>query len=66
LDADLRAYIENKELWSAQQFESIDWKNYRSAFKQLSKGQQTAVVKATHNLWHTGTRHQKYFGEAKA
>jgi hypothetical protein len=28
LDADLRAYLENKELWSAQQFESIDWKNY--------------------------------------
>jgi hypothetical protein len=62
LDADLRAYLEKKELWSAQQFESIDWTNYRSAFKRLSKGRQTAVVKATHNLWHTGTRHQQYFG----
>jgi hypothetical protein len=66
LDADLRAYLENKELWSAQQFDSIDWTNYRSAFKRLSKGLQTAVVKSTHNLWHTGTRHQQYFGEAKA
>jgi hypothetical protein len=66
LDADLRAYLEKKELWSAQQFESIDWTNYCSAFKRLSKGRQTAVVKATQNLWHTGTRHQQYFGEAKA
>jgi hypothetical protein len=66
LDADLRAYPEKKELWSAQQFESIYWTNYRSDFKRLSKGRQTAVVKATHNLWHTGTRHHKYFGEAKA
>jgi hypothetical protein len=66
LDVDLRALPEKKELWSAQQFESIDWTNYRSAFKRLSKGRQTAVVKATQNLWHTGTRHQQYFGEAKA
>jgi hypothetical protein len=66
LDAYLRAYLEKKELWSAQQFESIDWKNYHSAFKRLSKGWQTAVAKATHNLWHTGTRHQQYFGEATA
>jgi hypothetical protein len=33
LDVDLRAYIEKKELWSAQNFESIDWTNYSSAFK---------------------------------
>jgi hypothetical protein len=50
LDAYLRVYLDKKELWSAQQFESIDWKNYRSAFKQLSTGRQTAVAKATHNL----------------
>jgi hypothetical protein len=66
LDADLRAYLEKKEMWSAHQFESIDWTNYRSSFKRLSKGRQTAVVKATHNIWHTGTRHQQYIGEAKA
>jgi hypothetical protein len=33
LDADFRAYLEKKELWSAQQFESIDWTIYSSAFK---------------------------------
>jgi hypothetical protein len=26
---------------------------------------QTAVVKDSHNLWHTRTRHQQYFGDAK-
>jgi hypothetical protein len=66
LDVDVRAYLEKKELWSAQNFESIDWKNYLSAFKRLSKVRKTAVAKATHNLWHTVTRHQQYFGEAKA
>jgi hypothetical protein len=65
LDGDLRAYLEKKEHWSAHHFEIIDWKNYSSAFKILSKGRQTAVAKATHNLWHTGTRHQQYYGDAK-
>jgi hypothetical protein len=32
LDIDLRDYLEKKELWSAQHFESIDWTNYSSAF----------------------------------
>jgi hypothetical protein len=65
LDGDLRDYLEKKEHWSAQHFESIDWTNYSSTFKRLSKGRQTAVAKATHNIWHTGTRHQQYFGDAK-
>jgi hypothetical protein len=33
VDAYVRSYLEKKELWSAKQFESIDWTNYRSAFK---------------------------------
>jgi hypothetical protein len=65
LDGDLWAYLEKNEHWSAHHFESIDWTNYSSAFKSLSKGQQTAVAKATQNLWHTGTRQQQYFGDAK-
>jgi hypothetical protein len=65
LDVDLRAYIEKKELWSAHHFESIDWKNYSSAFKRLPKGRKPAVAETTQKLWHTGTRHQQYFGEAK-
>jgi hypothetical protein len=64
-DGDLRSYLKEKEHWNSKHFESIDWKNYSSAFKIFSEGWQTAVAKATHNLWHTGTRHQQYFGDAK-
>jgi hypothetical protein len=52
LDGDLQYYLEGKEHWNAQHFESIDWTNYSSAFKRFSKGRQTAVAKATHNIWH--------------
>jgi hypothetical protein len=65
LDGDLQSYLDKKEHWSAQHFESIDWTNYSSAFKRLSKGRQTAVAKATHNLLYTGTRHQQFFGDTK-
>jgi hypothetical protein len=65
LDGYLRSYLMDKEHWNSQHFESIDWIHYSSAFKRSSKGRQTAVSKATHNLWHTETRHQKYYGGAK-
>jgi hypothetical protein len=63
LDGDLRSYLEKKDHWNAQHFDSIDRTNYSSAFQRVSKRRQTAVAKATHNLWHTGTRHQQYFGD---
>jgi hypothetical protein len=53
LDVDLLAYLEKKELLGAHHFESIDWTNYSSAFKRLSKGRQTAVAMATHNIYVT-------------
>jgi hypothetical protein len=65
LDGNLRSYLMEKEHWNAHHFESIDGTNYSTAFKRLSKGRQTAVAKATHNLWHTGTRHQQYYGGDK-
>jgi hypothetical protein len=43
----------------------INWTKYSSDFKRFSKGRQTAVVKATHSLWYTRTRHQQYFGDVK-
>jgi hypothetical protein len=65
LDVDLRSYLMEKEHWNAQHFKSIDWKKYSTAFKIFSKGRQTVVAKYTHNLWHTGTRHQQYYGGSK-
>jgi hypothetical protein len=54
-----------KEHWHAHHFESIDWTNYSTAFNILSKGRQTSVAKATHNIWHTRTRHQQNYGGPK-
>jgi hypothetical protein len=65
IDGDLRSYLMDKEHWNVQNFESIDWTSYSTMFKRLSKGRQTAVAKATHNLWHTGTRHKTYYGGDK-
>jgi hypothetical protein len=48
LDGNLRTYLMEKEHWNAQHFESIDWTGNSTAFKRLSKGQHTAVAKATH------------------
>jgi hypothetical protein len=65
LNGELGSYLVEKEHWNAQYFESIDWTNDSMTFKRLSKGRQTMVSKVTHNLWHTGTRHQQYYGGAK-
>jgi hypothetical protein len=65
LDGDLRSYLMEKEHWNAQHFESMDWTNYSTVFKRLFKGQKIIVEKSTHDLWHTGTKHQQYYGGAK-
>jgi hypothetical protein len=38
LDGDLRASLENKEHWSAQHFESIEWKNTAPPSRDFQKG----------------------------
>jgi hypothetical protein len=65
LDRYLRSFLVEKEHWSAQHFEIIEWTNYNTAFKILSKGWHTAEAKATHSLWHNGTGHQQYYLDAK-
>jgi hypothetical protein len=50
LDGYLRSYLNWKGYWNAHHFESIDWKNYSSAFKIFSIGRQTGVAKYTHNI----------------
>jgi hypothetical protein len=65
LEGDLSSYLTEKEHWNAKYVESIGWKNYSTTLKRFSKGRLTTVAKATHNLWHTGTRHQQYYGGAK-
>jgi hypothetical protein len=50
-----------KEHWNEQHFESFNWIGYITVFERLPKGRQTAVTMATHNMWHTGVKHQQYY-----
>jgi uncharacterized protein YozE (UPF0346 family) len=54
LDGDMEIYLIDKDHWSHQDFYSINWRGYGTAFKRLPRSRQTAVAKACHNLWHTG------------
>jgi hypothetical protein len=51
-----------KESWSPQNFDTIDWNASERALRQLSKNRQMNVVKPCHNYWHTGSRHVKFYG----
>jgi hypothetical protein len=62
LDGDMQTYLIEKENWSLQIFDSINWRSYGTAFKRIPRSRQTAVAKACHNLWHTGEKHKQYYG----
>jgi hypothetical protein len=61
-DDDLRTFLLMKETWSPQTFNSIDWHASKLALKCLSKNCQMNVVKLCRNYWHTGSRHQNFYG----
>jgi hypothetical protein len=58
LDGDMQTYLMEKENWSRQVFDSINWRSYGTSFKRLPRSRQTTVAKACHNLWHTGENTQ--------
>jgi hypothetical protein len=65
LDKDMQISLMEKENWSRQDFDSINWRGCGTAFKRLPHSRQTAVAKACHNLWYTGGKHKQYYGEQK-
>jgi hypothetical protein len=58
-------YLIQCEIWTDRQFEGIDWTSYGTAFKRMGRSRQTAITKACHNLWHTRTKHNQYYGETR-
>jgi hypothetical protein len=62
LDGDMEIYLMDKDNWSRQDFDSINWRGYGTAFKRLPRSRQTAVAKVCHNLWHTGEKHKQCYG----
>jgi hypothetical protein len=61
-DDNMRSFLMQKESWSSQIFNAIDWKSSERALRRLSKNRQMNVVKLCHNYWHTGSRHVRFYG----
>jgi hypothetical protein len=61
-DGNLRSFLMQKESWSPQIFDDIDWNASERAIRRLSKNRQMNIVKLCHNYWHTGSRHVKFYG----
>jgi hypothetical protein len=61
-DDNMRSFLMQKESWSTQIFDAIDWNSSERALRRLSKNQQMNVVKLCHNYWHTGSRHVRFYG----
>jgi ribonuclease HI len=54
LDGDMQTYLMDKESWSRQDFDSVNWRGYGTAFKRPPCSRQTAMAKVCYRLWHTG------------
>jgi hypothetical protein len=60
-DDNMRSFLMQKESWSSQIFNAIDWHSSERALRRLSKNRQMNVVKLCHNYWHTGSRHVRFY-----
>jgi hypothetical protein len=61
-DDNLRSFLMQKESWSTQIFDAIDWNSSERALRRLSKNRQMNVVTLCHNYWHTGSIHVRFYG----
>jgi hypothetical protein len=56
-DKDMQKYLIEREVWTENQFDEIDWTSYETAFKRMGRSRQTSIAKVCHNMWHTGVKH---------
>jgi hypothetical protein len=61
-DNNMRSFLMQKDSWSSQIFDAIDWNSSERALRRLSKNRQMNVVRLCHNYWHTGSRHVRFYG----
>jgi hypothetical protein len=66
LDGKLKYYIIEKEKWTQYTFDSVAWREYKIAYKRLSKSIQVNIRKMHSNLWHTGRENGRYYGGKKS
>jgi hypothetical protein len=55
-DGILKDYIIEKEKWTQYISDSVAWRDYKIAFKRLSKNRQVNFSKACFNLWYMGQK----------
>jgi hypothetical protein len=60
-DGKLKEHIIDKEKWTQYTLDSVAWREYETAFKQLSENRQVNISKACFNLWHTGRKNERYY-----
>jgi hypothetical protein len=60
---DMRKYLTEREVWTENQFDEIDWTSYKTALKRMGRSRQTSIAKVCHNMWHTGVKHTLYYHE---
>jgi hypothetical protein len=64
-DKDMWKYITEREVWTENQFDEIDWTSYEMAFKRMGRSRQTSIAKVCHNMWRTGVKHASYYHEPR-
>jgi hypothetical protein len=65
-DSKLKDYIIKKEKWTQYTFDSVAWREYKIAYKILSKNSQVNISKVCFNLWHIGRKNGRYYGGKKS
>jgi hypothetical protein len=61
-DDNMRSLLMQKDSWSSQIFNAIDWNSSERALRRLSNNRQMNVIKLCHYYWHTGLRHGRFYG----
>jgi hypothetical protein len=64
-DKDMRKYLTEREVWTENQFDEIDWTSYETAFKRMGRSRQKAIAKVCHSMWYTGVKHTLYYHEPR-
>jgi hypothetical protein len=60
-DDNMRSLLMQKESWSIQIFDAIDWNSSERTLRRLSKNRQMNVVKLCHTYCHTDSRHVRFY-----
>jgi hypothetical protein len=62
----LKDYVIEKKKCTLHTFASVTLRDYKIAFKRLSKNRQVNISKACFNLWHMGRENGWYYGGKKS